>query len=55
MNELEKYFNALKDNYDDNGIKSDLISTVFLPNRKDKSFDDLIEETQTVLNKNGGQ
>jgi len=55
VNELEEYFNALKDNYGDNGIKSDLISTVFLLNRKDKRFDDLIKETQTALEKNGGQ
>jgi CRISPR system Cascade subunit CasC len=55
VNELEKYFSALKDNYDDNGIKSDLISTVFLPNRKDNSFNELINETQTALKKNGSQ
>ena len=55
VNELEKYFSALKDNYGANGIKSDLSSTVFLPNRKDKSFDDLIKETQTALKKNGSQ
>jgi len=52
VDELEKYFSALKDNYGDNGIKSDLISTVFLPNRKDKSFNELINETQTALKKN---
>jgi len=55
VNELEKYFSALKDNYGDNGIKSDQISTVFLPNRKDKSFNELIKETQTALKTNGGQ
>ncbi|RZB31981.1 MAG: CRISPR system Cascade subunit CasC [Desulfobacteraceae bacterium Eth-SRB1] len=54
VNELEKYFSALKDNYSDKGIKSDPISTVFLPNRKDKRFVDLIQETQTAL-KNGSQ
>ena len=54
VNELEKYFSALKDNYGNNGIKSDLISTVFLPNRKDERFNNLIEKTQKALEKNGG-
>ncbi len=55
VNELEKYFSALKDNYGDDGIKSDLISTVFLPNRKDIGFNELINKTQTALKTNGGQ
>lgn len=55
VNELEEYFNALKDNYGDNGIKSDRISTVFLPNRNDDNFNELINKTQTALKKNGSQ